>query len=260
MAWTDTITTGRGWLLAAGLGTALLCGPALAETRPDMADLCATHARTVERAEGIPPGLMQAVALAESGRWQPSTGESFAWPWTVTSGSDTFYLRSKAEALAKVRELRAAGRTNIDVGCMQVNLRWHGEAFASLEQALEPARNVRYAADFLKRLRRETRSWGRATAHYHSRYPERGERYRSKVYRLWQQVRRDQFDDRRERQLAATGPVVRGGRVERAAGAPLPPPPATRMRRLESGTQAHLIEPAAGGTRAPGAIVVLRGQ
>jgi hypothetical protein len=31
-------------------------------------------------------------------------------------------------ALGEVRELRAAGRCKIDVGCMQINLGHHGEA------------------------------------------------------------------------------------------------------------------------------------
>ena len=39
--------------------------------------------------------------------------------------------------------------------------------------ALEPAHNVAYAARFLKQLRQETESWSRATAHYHSRDPDR---------------------------------------------------------------------------------------
>ena len=33
----------------------------------------------------------------------------------------------------------------------------------------------------------ETRSWARATARYHSRDPDRGQAYRARVYRLWQE-------------------------------------------------------------------------
>jgi len=135
----------------------------------------------------------------------------------VTSGSDTFYLRSKAEALAKVRELRAAGRTNIDVGCMQVNLYYHGDEFASLEQAIDPVRNITYGARFLKRLRMRTRSWARATARYHSGDPARGEAYRTKVYRLWQKVRRQRVADRRATRAAAGAAIVRGNTSRRGA-------------------------------------------
>ena len=42
---------------------------------------------------------------------------------------------------------RAQGARSIDVGCMQVNLLHHADAFASLEQAFDPVANARYAAD-----------------------------------------------------------------------------------------------------------------
>jgi hypothetical protein len=151
-------------------------------------DLCGDLARAAERREGIPSGLVQAVALAESGRWLAGMRQGRAWPWTVTSFDESYYLESKEAALEKVRELKARGRSNIDVGCMQVNLGHHGHAFASLEQALDPAANVAYGAGFLRRLHAETRSWSSATAQYHTRDPARGEAYRAKVFRLWQGV------------------------------------------------------------------------
>lgn len=174
-------------------------------------ETCAELARRMEHAQGIPRGLVQAVALAESGRWLDELGRTRAWPWTVTSGPDSYFLPSKEAALEKVRELQAAGRTNIDVGCMQVNLGWHGDAFDSLDEAIDPATNVAYGARFLKDLRLRTRSWARATAHYHSRHPERGEAYRTKVYRLWQKVRRTLIEGRRETRVADSASIVRGG-------------------------------------------------
>lgn len=168
---------------------ACLLGMAAAPEQAGAGDLCGDLARAAERREGIPTGLVQAVALAESGRWVQGTGRGRAWPWTVTSFDESYYLDSKEAAVSKVRELKARGRTNIDVGCMQVNLGHHGHAFGSLEHALDPAVNVAYGAGFLRRLHAETRSWASATAHYHSRDPARGDAYRAKVYRLWHDVR-----------------------------------------------------------------------
>ena len=62
--------------------------------------------------------------------------EALAWPWTVNQAGKSFYLKSKQEAIAKVKELQAQGHTNIDVGCMQINLAYHPDAF---ENALELA-------------------------------------------------------------------------------------------------------------------------
>ncbi|MGH6912534.1 MAG: transglycosylase SLT domain-containing protein [Geminicoccales bacterium] len=183
--------------------------PSIAQA--DLGDVCGRLAREAERIQGIPPGLVQAVALAESGRWLSELRDSQPWPWTVTASTESFFLPSKEAALAKVEELQAAGRTNIDVGCMQVNLGYHGQAFASLEEALDPASNVAYAARFLKRLRQETRSWARATERYHTSDPERGRYYRSKVYRLWHDLRRP--DGSRTAGLAPPPVVLAPGRL-----------------------------------------------
>jgi hypothetical protein len=159
--------------------------------------VCATHAAVQEQANRIPPGLVLAVALAESGRWLAEDQTTKPWPWTVTSGKDSFYLPSKSAAIAKVRELKAGGRTNIDVGCMQINLHYHPKAFASLDEALDPDANVAYGTRFLKKLRMQTRSWGKATAFYHSQNRARGIAYRSKVYKFWRKLKK--------------GRVLRGG-------------------------------------------------
>jgi hypothetical protein len=207
--------------------------------------LCAALARQVERAEGIPPGMVEAVALAESGRWFADDGTTRPWPWTITAGSDSFFFPSKPEALRKVHELRSQGRSNIDVGCMQINLGYHGAAFASVAEALEPAANVAYAAQFLKQLRDETRSWARATARYHSRHPERGQAYREKVYRFWHQVRHGRVVDQVPTRLA--------GRPLVADAAPPSVTPLPGARLIMPGRPVTDRQPA------PGAIPVLRG-
>jgi soluble lytic murein transglycosylase-like protein len=204
-------------------------------------DICGTIAGETERAEGIPPGLVRAVALVESGRWLPEDRRTQAWPWTVTAGPETFYLPSKRAALRKVEELRASGRSNIDVGCMQVNLGYHGDAFATLDEALDPASNIAYGARFLKHLRVATRSWARATACYHSSDPDRGKAYRAKVYRRWEELRHDLLS----RPVRMAGDVA-GGPSEGAIAAPPP-------RR-------HLILPTGAKPPAPGAIAIVRGQ
>jgi hypothetical protein len=219
--------------------------PVLMPARPAAAalpDVCGVIARETERAEGIPEGLVRAVTLVESGRWLPEDQRTQAWPWTVTAGPETFYLPTKHEALRKVKELRASGRSNIDVGCMQVNLGYHGDAFASLEEALDPASNIAYGAKFLKLLRVQTRSWARATARYHSSDPDRGQEYRAKVYRRWQELRRD----RPAAPVRMAGAVFRAESTEAADG-----PPAPR----------HLTLPTRGRNSAPpGAIAILRGR
>lgn len=147
--------------------------------------LCAEAAARVERDEGLPTGILQAIALAESARFDAERRRWIAWPWTVNAAGEAAQFDSREEAVAHVRALRAQGRTNIDVGCMQINLGWHPTAFADLETAFDPLANAAYAAAFLATLREEAGSWEGAVERYHSRDPDRGRSYRERVFKLW---------------------------------------------------------------------------
>jgi hypothetical protein len=168
-------------------------GPALgaATAAGDPGAQCAVATRRAEQSLGLPSGLLQAIALTESGRWDSAGHRSFAWPWTVTSGEDGGYFDSKEEALARIDDLRRAGRSNIDVGCMQVNLHHHPDAFGDLGQALDPARNVAYGAALLAELEEQTQSWDLAIERYHSSDPARGHAYRERVLENWRRIRDD---------------------------------------------------------------------
>lgn len=175
-----------------GLGTALTAVPAAAGNSQFSAEtgaLCRAPIAQAELDHKIPRQLLAGVSLAESGRWHTAKKESFAWPWTVTSGKKSRYFKSRDAAIREVKHLRSHGVSNIDVGCMQVNLYYHASAFASLEEAFDPAANVAYAADFLVDLHDETRSWTRSVARYHSSTPGLGSAYFVRVSKLWQRER-----------------------------------------------------------------------
>ena len=133
----------------------------------------------------IPDRLLGALSLAETGRWDPGRQESFAWPWTVMAEGRGRYFATKDEAVAEVYALLDRGLTNIDVGCMQINLYYHGGAFADIEQAMDPAANVAYAGRYLSNLHKAAKSWPTAAGYYHSMTPDRGNAYRERVLALW---------------------------------------------------------------------------
>jgi len=176
--------------LLGGLVLAMAGLPALAgETVQNPWTICAKAANRVERQEDIPRQLLRAISKVESGRFHNGRKVVMAWPWTVMAEGRGRYLESKAEAIAEVEGLRARGVRNIDVGCMQINLMHHPDAFASLEDAFDPLTNVRYAASFLKSLAATQGSWAKAAAYYHSQTPARYRVYRSKVRQIWAQER-----------------------------------------------------------------------
>ena len=122
-------------------------------------NICKSAIRQVERANRMPNMLLHAVSLAESGRWNSEIRASFAWPWTVTAKGKGNFYPDRDTAITAVKQLQQEGIKNIDVGCMQINLKHHKSAFRSLEEAFSPAANARYAAKFLRKLRTHVGSW-----------------------------------------------------------------------------------------------------
>ena len=182
-------TVGRSVLVGILMLGATWMSPASAVSRHSPG-LCERAIAAQERAGQIPDKLLQAISLAESGRWDAARKENIAWPWTVTSGGEGQYYPTRDAAIRAVQALQRRGVRNIDVGCMQVNLHYHPKAFKSLEEAFDPAANAAYAASFLVKLRHDHRSWVTAVKHYHSATPERHGPYREKVYRIWRDERR----------------------------------------------------------------------
>ena len=85
--------------------------------------------------------------------------------------------------------IKIHGVRNIDVGCFQISLLHHPQAFASLDEAFDPISNARYAARFLRTLYRQTGNWQDAVALYHSASADRGPRYRDRVLAEWREDR-----------------------------------------------------------------------
>jgi hypothetical protein len=163
--------------------------------------VCGAETARQETRQSVPDRLLHAISLVESGRWDGDKREVLAWPWTVTAEGEGRYLPSKDAAVAEVRKLQARGVRNIDVGCMQVNLLAHPDAFASLDEAFDPAANVAYAAQFLVSLFGSSGDWATAGAWYHSQTPELAADYKAKLVATWDKLRH--HDDTRIQFAAA---------------------------------------------------------
>jgi hypothetical protein len=146
--------------------------------------VCDAAARTAERSHRLPSGILGAIGRVESGRPDPD-GRLTPWPWTINAAGAGAYLPSADAAIAAVQALQRRGLHSIDVGCFQVNLEQHPDAFATLAAAFDPQANADYAAGFLTALHERTGSWDAAVAAYHSALPERGIPYRGQVFARW---------------------------------------------------------------------------
>jgi Transglycosylase SLT domain len=146
---------------------------------------CEQAGTDAERDAGVPAGLLLAIGRVESGRWDPVLRRTVPWPWTVDTAGQGRLFASKDDAVARVRELQAQTGQDLDVGCFQISLMYHPDAFATLEQAFDPRANARYAAEFLTALHRRLGSWEKAVAAYHSSLPDYGNPYRERVFADW---------------------------------------------------------------------------
>lgn len=132
-------------------------GAALAED-----SICEREMAAASASYDVPLGVLYAVGLTETG----NRGSLHANAMNIEGRA--YFATSPADAIEKFNNARAEGKTLIDLGCMQINHHFHGEHFGSVEEMLDPHKNVDYAARFLTDLRKREGSWTLAVARYHA--------------------------------------------------------------------------------------------
>ena len=167
------------------LTTVLACQmpKAMAATTDDafsINNICLAEARRAEIQHGIPEGLMQSITRVEAGR-KTVTGEYMPWTWTLNDAGEGLFFDTRQAALDYLQVAVDAGDHSVDVGCMQVNTKWHMDGFFDLADMLDPVQNADYAASFLLDLFAAHQSWDGAVKHYHSSDPAKNVQYHSRV-------------------------------------------------------------------------------
>ncbi len=157
---------------------------------------CSLLFRNFEKVLKIPRNTLYSIALKESGKKHTKRDIVIVWPWTVNVAGQGHYFKTKDEAIKFVKKKILAGFENIDVGCMQINLKHHINAFDSLEQAFDPQHNIAYGAKFLRDKYQQFGSWHAAIANYHSAVYERGYKYKNDVIKIANRIDRNRVDDK----------------------------------------------------------------
>jgi hypothetical protein len=153
--------------------------------------ICFKATRQIEMEYNLPPHILSAIALTESGRMNKYRAKNIQspWPWTANVRGKGMFFATKEQALNNFKQLISKKNNMFDIGCMQINWHYHKKAFSSIEQALNPYYNVRYAAEFLTSLYEKTHSWPKAVERYHSATPVHYNRYRKIVAANWIKAR-----------------------------------------------------------------------
>lgn len=151
------------------------------DVTPKTYELCQLAINEVEDTHQIKQNLLTTISSVESGRYIKSIGKRQAWPWTIHAQGKGYYYQTKQEAITAVKNLQQQGINNIDVGCMQINLKYHGSAFNNLDEAFDPKKNVTYSAIFLQKLNKKNNNWQKTAMQYHSKNHTRGLSYKNRL-------------------------------------------------------------------------------
>ena len=144
--------------------------------------ICDQAAQVAARDSGVPLSVLRSITRTETGRNRG--GKLQPWPWTVNMEGTGKWFDTEDQARAYVFKHFKRGARSFDVGCFQINYKWHHQAFRSIDEMFDPEANARYAADFLNRLFAETGDWSKAAGAYHSRTPKYATRYRTRFDRI----------------------------------------------------------------------------
>jgi hypothetical protein len=252
-----------GLCLALAFAAAAVPAPLRADDADSDAALCEQAIVAGARRGGVPPEVLHAIALTETGR--KAGGRVRPYPWAINREGKGHWFKSREEALAFAEQSLAAGRRSFDVGCVQINFRWHGHAFPSLDDMFDPEWTATYAAQFLRTLYEERGSWSAAAGAYHSLTPELAQIYRARFDRLLAGL--DPAALHEAAAVAAMAPQAAPGRIGRRAAsrqamvdairqARLAPPPEPVMGSVAAGP---LIAPPGGSLLVQGSTLLTEG-
>ena len=147
---------------------------------------CNTYTEKYNRKYNLPNKLVTSISLVETG---VKMGKKMgSWPWALNINGKSMYFADKNKTKKYLKETLKKNK-KVDIGCMQINYRYHGHMFENLDQILSPEYNVNYAAKFLKTLFKRHKSWNEAISRYHSSEPKRKKKYLIKVKNFWDSLR-----------------------------------------------------------------------
>ncbi len=94
----------------------------------------------------IPPVVFYALALVETGQTL-KTKKYRPWPWTLTINAKPFYFNTYEGSLTRLKQTLAEGEPGqLGIGLYQIEYRFHKDRFDTLEDMLDPYRNIDVAA------------------------------------------------------------------------------------------------------------------
>lgn len=151
---------------------------------------CSSAFSYFEQKYKLPINSLHSISLQETAKKHTKHDIAIVWPWTVMNNQEGkgYHFSTQQEAIRYVRKQFMIGNNNLDVGCMQINLKHHPEAFSSLSQAFSPRKNINYGAYFLNENFKKLGSIDKAIGRYHSATEALATKYHSSVIKIKQNM------------------------------------------------------------------------
>lgn len=129
---------------------ALISASTLVAASANAFSLAGTQFQYVGESKGIDPILIYSVALAESA-YGKGRGSIAPWPWTLRTATTPYYEASQQEAATVLNKIiqQRGNKTSVDIGPMQVNLRWNGHRVNNPTELLNFKTNIEVGTDIL---------------------------------------------------------------------------------------------------------------
>lgn len=163
------------WISSIGISVVLLSAfispLRAAELQASFTNLCDQAASRAAENVGVPVPILLAITRTETAR------NGMPWPWTMNIDGRGRWFSTREDAVNFAADSYDSGVRSFDIGCFQINHRWHGENFTSIRAMFDPDTNATYAARYLVSLFEEFGAWDQAVGAYHSRTPRHATRY-----------------------------------------------------------------------------------
>jgi soluble lytic murein transglycosylase-like protein len=145
--------------------------------------------RQVASEYDLPPALLYAVALTESGQSSLSEGRFRPWPWALNINGEGHYFPTRQEAWQALQAALVNANGSVDIGLMQISWRYHRAALGPAWQALDPYHNLRVAAAILRDCYVEHTNWMQSAGCYHAPNDSaKAQAYGGRVKQQWMQL------------------------------------------------------------------------
>ena len=136
--------------------------------------------REMSALQRLPSEVVYSIALTESGKLLEN--KTFRpWPWTLNFESKGKRYKSQDEMCEALGTFLNMGKTNIDIGLMQINWKSHSQRFSSFKEACDPYINLKTGIAILKQYTGEKKGLWKGVGRYHSGTKELAKAYQARV-------------------------------------------------------------------------------